>query len=236
MPAAAISLGFGHPPGKEGTQVLLDVHLHPDSPGQPISMGEQWGSAGSIGAGYTLQQAAAPRHEEHLKACGCEWLMLLAAAERAQGRVFTPEEIWARKPASPPPQQTQAPTSKPSRLPIDDAEVLATIHAAIQMGDFEVIESLRDHLNKRIVREVVATWHADLPWNTKDAYAALLMDQTGEEVRPLFQDALHAPTAETRAYALCVLMEDFALFDSIMSAGGVDAVKVDAAIAKAGLR
>jgi len=31
-------------------------------------------------------------------------------------------------------------------------------------------------------------------------------------------------------------MEDFALFDSIMTAGGVDAMKVDAAIAKAGLR
>lgn len=234
MPAAAISLGFGHPPGKEGAQVLLDVHLHPDSPGQPISMGEQWGSAGSIGAGYTLQEAAAPRHEAHLKACGCEWLGLLAATERAQGRVFTPEEIWARKPASRPLQPT--PASKPSRPPIDDAEVLATVHAAVQMGDFEVIETLRDHLSERIVREVLAGWHVDLPWNTKDAYAALLMDQTGEEVRPLFQDALHSPTAETRAYALCVLMEDFTLFDSVMTAGGVDERKVDAAIAKAGLR
>ena len=40
----------------------------------------------------------------------------------------------------------------------------------------------------------------------------------------------------TRAYALCVLTEDFTLFDSIMSDGGVDEAKVDAAIAKAGLR
>ena len=35
---------------------------------------------------------------------------------------------------------------------------------------------------------------------------------------------------------LCVLTEDFALFDSIMTDGGVDEAKVDAAIAKAGLR
>lgn len=236
MSAAAISLGFGHPPGNEGGKVLLDVHLHPDSPGQPISMGEQWGSAGSIGAGYTLQEAAAPRHEAHLKACGCEWLVLLAAAERAQGRVFTPDEIWARKPASPPLSQSAKPAPVKQRPAVDEAEVLATIHAAIEMRNYEVIETLRDHLNEAIVREVTARWHADLPWRTKDAYAALLMDQTGEAVRPLFRDALHSPTAETRAYALCVLTKDFALFDSIMTDGGVDEAKVDAAIAKAGLR
>ncbi len=235
MPAAAIALGFGHPPGRAGENTLYDVHLHLDFPAHPISMGEQWGRSTGIGGSFTLQETAEPRHAEHLRVCGCEWLQALAAEEKRRGKVFTPEEIWARKPAVPPVPKRKA-LKAPERPPIDEAEVIETVRAAIQIGEFEILEGLRDHLNERIIRTVVADWSSELPWHVKDAYAALLQDQTGRVVQPLFRDALDSPTAETRAYALCVLMEDFGLFDGIMSDGGVDAAKVDAAIAKAGLR
>ena len=235
MPATAIALGFGHPPGKAGSDVVLDVHLHLDFPAQPISMGERWVASTGIGGSFTLQEAAEPRHEAHLIACGCEWLSWLAVEEKRRGKRFTPEEIWAHKPAVAPPAKAAAPR-RPAGPPVEEAEVIETIRAAIQIGEFEIIEGLRDHLNERIVREVVADWSADLPWSIKDAYAALLQDETGRTVRPLFRDALKSPTPETRAYGLCVLMEDFTLFESIMSGGSVDAAKVDAAIEKAGLR
>jgi hypothetical protein len=234
MPAA-IALGHGHPPGKAGENTLYDVHLHLDFPAHPISMGEQWGSAGGIGGSFTLQEAAEPRHAEHLKICGCEWLQWLAAEEKRRVKLFTPEEIWARKPAVPPTSNI-APSQPAEKQPVDETEVIETIRAAIQIGEYEILEGLRDHLNERIVRTVVADWSPELSWSVKDAYAALLQDQTGRVVRPLYRDALNSPTPETRAYALCVLMEDFGLFDSIMSDGGVDAAKVDAAIENAGLR
>lgn len=234
MPAA-ISLGHGHPPGKAGENTLYDVHLHLDSPAHPISMGEQWGAAGGIGGSFTLQATAEPRHAEHLKICGCEWLQWLAAEEKRRGKVFTPEEIWARKPAVSPPARATAPKAS-EKPPIDETEVIETIRAAIQIGEFEILEGLRDHLNECIIREVVADWSSDLPWSIKDAYAALLQDQTGRVVRPLYRDALNSPTPETRAYALCVLREDFGLFESLLSDGGVDAAKVNAAIENAGLR
>lgn len=97
-------------------------------------------------------------------------------------------------------------------------------------------KNLRDDLTDELVGEVIQGWHAGLPWAIKDAYASLLQEQLSDCVHPLFRDALNSPTAETRAYALCVLTGDFTQFTSIMTKGGVDAAKVDAAIAMAGLR
>lgn len=102
----------------------------------------------------------------------------------------------------------------------------------IAAADFEVIEGLRDGLTDELVRAIAADWRPDLPWKVKDAYAALLMDQTAACVRPIYQDALASPTAESQAYAVCVLGGDFGLFDSLLTAGGVDDAKVKAAIAR----
>lgn len=102
--------------------------------------------------------------------------------------------------------------------------------AAIQQQDFEALESLRSHIRPEHVPELVKTWRRNFPWPIKDGYAAVLMDQSGEAVRPLMEDALNSPTVETRAYALCCLLGRFEVFDSLLSDGGVDGRKVDAAI------
>jgi hypothetical protein len=225
MPSSLILLGTGRPPGDTSGNTVLDVHLHLDHPESPISMGETWGRQ-TTGAGYTLRQAAESRNEPHLRACGCEWLLLVATEEKLRGRLFTPEEILARRPASapvspPPPAKRSVPTA-PDSLP--------KIRAAIEKQNFEALEGLRDVLNDELVHQVAADWRADLPWSVKDAYAALLMDQTAACVHPIFQDALRSPTPESRAYAVCVLKGDFSLFETMMSDGGVDAAKVDALI------
>ena len=222
-----VVLGRGKLPGTGD----LDVTLHLDHPEQPLSTGEQWGAHSSNGTGFQLAQASDRAFEEVIRACGCEWLLLLATEEKLRGRKFTPQEILMRKPAveAPPVERV---LRKPRRSAPD---ALERCRAAIQKGDYEVLEGLRDVLDDDIVRTLASEWRSDLPWKVKDAYAALLMDQTAECVRPLFRDALKSPTVETRAYALCVLKGDFSLFDSLMSDGGVDEAKVDAAIAKAGL-
>lgn len=104
--------------------------------------------------------------------------------------------------------------------------------AAINQADFEAIEGLRDEIRPADVPELVKTWQPSLPWLIKDGYAALLMDQLGEVVQPVMADALNSPTAETRAYALCSLTGDNSLFDQLLTSGGVDARKVDAAVAR----
>lgn len=204
------------------------MHLHLDHPEGPLSLGESWGSASGTGAQFTLQEAV-DREEAHLRACGCAWLVLLATEEKLRGRKLTPQEILARMPASSMPTPPAVPKRHPQQ-PI--AETLPTIRAAISAGDFEALEGLRDVLNEEIVRALAAEWHPDLPWSTKDAYAALLMDQTTHCVMPIFRDALKSPTAESRAYALCVVTGDFSRFDGLLTQGGVDAAKVDAAIAR----
>lgn len=226
MPATTIALGFGHLPQDHAQNTVLDVHLHLDHPATPISMGERSGPQ-STGAGFTLQSATEYRHEEHLRACGCDWLRQVAAEERLSGRIFTPEEILARKPAavvaSPPP------ATLPKKQP--PAGALEKIRQAIAAQDFEEIEALRDVLNDELVREITSEWHANLPWGVKDAYAALLMDQTADCVRLIFHDALRSPTVESRAYAVCVLTRDFSRFETMLVDGGLDDKRVDAQVA-----
>ena len=149
--------------------------------------------------------------------------------EKGQGRLFTPQEILERRPQ---PKTTPAVAPAPARSKPAPAGTLERIRKAIAAADYEAIESLRDVLNDELVRAIVAEWRSDLPWKVKDAYAALLMDQTAACVRPIYQDALASPTTESRAYAVCVLNGDFGVFDSLLTQGGVDEAKVDAAVAR----
>ena len=222
MSAAAITLGVGYLPSDTAQTKLLDVHLHPDQPTTPISLGERCGPQ-SVGASFSLLQATDLRWVDHLRACGCEWMIALASEERMRSRNFTPQEILERKPG-----YTAAPPAAPPPEP--PSPVLEKIRRALAEQDFNEIEGLRDVLTPKLVEQVAADWHADLPWETKDAYAALLLDQVAECVRPLFQDALDSPTAESRAYAVCVLTQDFSRFEAMMTSGSVDDAKVDAAV------
>lgn len=229
MAFSTINLGCGHPANDPADKTLLDVHLHLDFPATPISMGESWGSMPGVGSSYTLQDAAAHRNWAHLEACGCDWLIQVALEEKGQGRLFTPQEILDRRPA---PKATPAAPLAPAKPKPAPAGTLERTRKAIAAADFEVIEGLRDGLTDELVRAVAAEWRPDLPWKVKDAYAALLMDQTAACVRPIYQDALASPTPESRAYAVCVLSGDFGVFDSLLTAGGVDDAKVKAAIAR----
>lgn len=71
-----------------------------------------------------------------------------------------------------------------------------------------------------------------MPWKTKDAFIALLMDQMGDAVKPVMEDALNSPTAESKAYALCILKGNFNIFTDLMTNGSVDVSKVDMAVAR----
>ncbi|MEZ4223284.1 MAG: zinc ribbon domain-containing protein [Polyangiaceae bacterium] len=105
--------------------------------------------------------------------------------------------------------------------------------AAIDERDAEAIESLRGVVRGEHLDAILDTWRASLPWDAKDLYAALLMDQKSERIELLMRDALSSPSVETRAYAVCYLLGSFSHFDSLLAGGGwVDPVKVDAAIAR----
>lgn len=227
MPATTIPLGFGHFPEDRAQNTLLDVHLHLDHPKTPISLGERTGPQ-SIGNGFTLREATDSKWEPHLRACGCEWLLLVATEERLSGRIFTPEEILARRPAAVAAEPAKSSTRKVASAHPDS---LPRFRAAIQSQDFEVIEGLRDVLTPELVAQIAADWRPDLPWGVKDAFAALLMDQTADCVRPIFQDALHSSTVESRAYAVCVLTRDFSRFDAMLADGGLDPGRVKAQVA-----
>jgi len=225
---SAITLGTGPLPGDPSRGTLLEVHLHTDYPATPISLGERWGTQ-STGAGFTLQGATEYRFEEHLRACGCDWLRSVANEERLAGRIFTPEEILQRRPVAP--ATTPPLPTKNIPRPVPDG-TLERIRTALAEHDFEEIEGLRDVLTDDLVRTIASDWSADLDWETKDAYAALLVDQTSEPVRPIFRDALDSPTVESRAYSVCVLTKDFSRFNDFLVDGGVAEGPVDAAVAQ----
>ena len=111
-------------------------------------------------------------------------------------------------------------------------EFFAKALAAIQKPDYETLEGLRDEIKPEFVLPLLETWNKSMPWKTKNAYIALLMDQIGEAVKPVMEDALNSPAAESRAYALCILKGDFKLFDDLLTDGLVDVNKVDAAVAR----
>ena len=111
-------------------------------------------------------------------------------------------------------------------------EFIAKALAAIQKPDFETLEGLRDEIKPEFVLPLLETWNKSMPWKTKNAYIALLMDQMGEAVKPVMEDALNSPAAESRAYALCILKGDFKLFDDLLTDGLVDVNKVDAAVVR----
>jgi len=110
-------------------------------------------------------------------------------------------------------------------------EFITKALAAIQKADYETLEGLRDEIKPEYVPHLVGTWNKSMLWKIKDAYVALLMDQMGEVVKPVMEDALNSPAAESRAYALCILKGDFKLFDDLLTDGLVDVNKVDAAVA-----
>ncbi len=104
---------------------------------------------------------------------------------------------------------------------------------AIDKRDYDTVESLRDRIQAEHIAPILGTWRRSLPWEAKDLYVALLMDQRDASLEPLMQDALDAPMVETRAYSICYLTGSFSKFDQLLAAGGwIDPAKVDARIAE----
>jgi hypothetical protein len=115
-------------------------------------------------------------------------------------------------------------------VPSDNSVIQKSL-AAIQSQDYATLESLRDELRPEHVPALSASWSALMPWILKDGYIALLMDETGEAVRPVMADALNSPTVESRAYALLSLSGNFGIFETLLTSGGwLDTAKVDAAV------
>lgn len=115
----------------------------------------------------------------------------------------------------------------------DPATFLDRAMRAINTQDFETIEGLRDEVRPDNLPALVKKWNANLPWSKKDAFVALLMDQMNPIVHPMMKDALNSPTAESRAYALCILKNDFKLLPKWLDKTGfLIPAKVDQAVAE----
>lgn len=114
---------------------------------------------------------------------------------------------------------------------MDKNEFLQQALHAIELSDYEALESLRDHVRAEYIPALLQSWSIDLPWSKKDAYLALLMDQNDDILTPMMEDGLNSPTVESRAYALCILTKDFTQFEKFLVKGGVDAQRVDTAVA-----
>lgn len=116
-----------------------------------------------------------------------------------------------------------APAPKPDTVVQDSMR-------AIDRRDMEALEGLRDRIRPQHIKPIVARWRKNLSWPVKDAYVALLMDQTGPLVKDIMEDALNSPTVESRAYAVCILRKDFKLFSGFLVKGRMNRAKVDAAV------
>lgn len=102
--------------------------------------------------------------------------------------------------------------------------------SAILNRDFESAESLRGNLTPQEVSAIIALYQETTDWNQKDIAIHLLQDCDPTTIENVMRDALHSPTTETRAIAVCSLKDDFTLFDRFLRDGFVDASLVDAVI------
>lgn len=104
---------------------------------------------------------------------------------------------------------------------------------AIDQRDHDSVEGLRSAIRPEHLDAILDSWRASLPWDAKDLFVALLMDQTSARIELVMRDALASPTVETRAYSVCYLLGSLSHFEQLLSGGGwVDPTKVDQAIAR----
>lgn len=96
--------------------------------------------------------------------------------------------------------------------------------------DLESAETLRGTLSPDDIAMIVDYYHHTSDWNQKDIAIHLLQDCEPSRVESVMRDALHSPTVETRAIALCSLKNDSALFETFLEGGFVQPRLVDAAI------
>lgn len=101
---------------------------------------------------------------------------------------------------------------------------------AILNSDFDAAESLRGNLTPHDVSSIIELYQNTTDWNQKDIAIHLLQDCEPLAVANVMHDALHSPTTESRAIAVCSLKDDFTLFDRFLRGGFVDASLVDAVI------
>ena len=87
---------------------------------------------------------------------------------------------------------------------------------AIETNNFDQIENLRDDIDQQHIPDLMSTWSADLPWEIKDGYIHLLLDQTGELTAPVMIDGLGSPMPENRASALVILSKRELEYDDLM--------------------
>ncbi len=114
-----------------------------------------------------------------------------------------------------------------------DPAFLKRVLDAIDRRDGEGVEGLRGHQVDKNLDAILATWRASLPWDAKDLYVGLFMDQKDAKLETLMRDALDSPAVETRSAAICYLTGNFAMSSQFLVAGGwVDPARVDAAIAR----
>lgn len=76
---------------------------------------------------------------------------------------------------------------------------------AIQGRDADTIEMLRGEVLPEHVPVLVETWSAALPWDVKEGYTHLLMDQVDEMLKPILEDALNSPNPDMQATGICGL-------------------------------
>jgi hypothetical protein len=104
---------------------------------------------------------------------------------------------------------------------------------AIAAADYETIEGLRGEIKPEHIPVLVSKWKKTLPWEQKDAFIMLLMDQQDDKIMPVMRDGLDSPTIENRAAALCILKKDFNLHNTLYDKNGwVIAKKVEEEVAK----
>lgn len=101
---------------------------------------------------------------------------------------------------------------------------------AIERGDPETIEGLRDLIRPVHLDGLMLQWRPDLPWAQKDGWIHLLMDQPDKRLRRVWEDGLDSPTLENRA--VCISWLGGVRFEELMRDGGVDPARVEAAIAR----
>lgn len=96
-------------------------------------------------------------------------------------------------------------------------EFLGIALGAIETKKFDHIENLRDDITPQHVADLMSTWNPDLPWEIKDGYIHLFLDQTGELTAPVMIDGLGSPVPENRASALVILSERELNYDDLLA-------------------
>ncbi len=98
-------------------------------------------------------------------------------------------------------------------LGLTEEEFYRELEIALSSETFDEVESLRDYVSPEYAYRLTEIYLSLKGWWKKELVIHLVQDELGDEFSEIMNDALFAPSADSKAYSICFREKNRALLD-----------------------